>query len=69
MTLEELKSEYDRDGFAVIRGFLSSTELAELTRELTSGDVDPVRFAEIEAELREILRAYPPESYYNPLGI
>lgn len=42
---------------------------AELTRELTSGDVDPVRFAEIEAELREILRAYPPESYYNPLGI
>jgi phytanoyl-CoA hydroxylase len=34
MTFEALKPEYDRDGFAIIRGFLSPTDLAELSREL-----------------------------------
>src|SRR5688572_3988186 len=34
MTFDELKPTYDRDGFAVVRRFLSAPELAELTREL-----------------------------------
>ena len=34
MELDELKPAYDRDGFAVVRSFLSAPELAELTREL-----------------------------------
>jgi phytanoyl-CoA hydroxylase len=34
MTFAELKPGYDRDGFAVVRGFLPPAELAELTREL-----------------------------------
>jgi phytanoyl-CoA hydroxylase len=34
MEFEELKPTYDRDGFVVVRGFLSPSDLAELTREL-----------------------------------
>jgi phytanoyl-CoA hydroxylase len=34
MTFDELKPAYDRDGFAVVRGFLPPADLAELTREL-----------------------------------
>lgn len=32
--LQEVKAAFDRDGYVVIRGFLSSPELAELNREL-----------------------------------
>jgi phytanoyl-CoA hydroxylase len=32
--LKEIKTGFDRDGYVVIRGFLSATELAELNREL-----------------------------------
>lgn len=34
MNFDDLKPGYDRDGFAVVRGFLGAADLAELTREL-----------------------------------
>jgi phytanoyl-CoA hydroxylase len=34
MNFDQLKPDYDRDGFAVVRGFLPPADLAELTREL-----------------------------------
>lgn len=34
MTFDELKPDYDRDGFVVVRGFLDAAELAELASEL-----------------------------------